>query len=209
MATSRRCACFGAGATPRPRPRAQAAVFGLGFAASRGAGAAAAAIMRRAHRGLGLLASGASSSARLRPLPAGGRCSSSRARRSSSRALRSASSALRRASSSALRRASSARLPRLFFLDLLALGLDRRLALGDLGSELLADLVDVGLDQRGGVVLGRDLERLRAVRAAPCSSSRTPWRVRELSCSAYLYRHSPCCEPCVVRTSSKSRFSRV
>ncbi len=36
----------------------------------------------------------------------------------------------------------------LFLGDLLALALDGRLALGDLGPELLADLVDVGLDQR-------------------------------------------------------------
>ena len=39
----------------------------------------------------------------------------------------------------------------------------RGLALGDLGSEGLADLVHVGLDQRRCVVLGRDLELLEPV----------------------------------------------
>ncbi len=41
---------------------------------------------------------------------------------------------------------------------LLALLLHRRLTLGDLGSECLADLVHVRLDQRRRVVLGGDLE---------------------------------------------------
>ncbi len=97
-----------------------------------------------------------------------------------------ASSARARCSSSRRRRSSSVGLAALFLGGLagglfgrrcfaasaasrlaLLLG-ERSLALGDLRAERLADLVHVGLDQRRCVVLGRDLQLLRACRAAPC-----------------------------------------
>ena len=90
----------------------------------------------------------------------------------------------------------------------LALGLDLHLALGDLGTELLADLVHVRLDERRRVILGRDLHRLELVEQLLACH---PELFRELMDShrGHLSGHSPCFELLLARSSSKSRRSLV